>query len=181
MWNISTALYYKSGGKPWKLRSAREGVCYIGIAFRLAESGKQTACCAAQMFLDSGDGIVFLGEYGPWYSPDSRQFHLSKTAAENLLRGVLQTYADLEGKPLREVFLHCRSSISNAEFDGYRKACPPGCKLVGVRVRAELLRLPPAAPATPCKRGRLNPLGCRDSRGAVPQSFRLARNPPPAV
>jgi hypothetical protein len=137
MWNIGTALYYKCGGKPWKLRSARDGVCYIGIAFRLADGGKRTACCAAQMFLDSGDGIVFLGEYGPWYSPESKQFHLSKAAAENLLRGVLQTYADLEGRPLREVFLHSRSSISQAEFDGYRKACPPGCKLVGVRVRAE--------------------------------------------
>jgi hypothetical protein len=137
MWNIGTALYYKCGGKPWKLRSARDGVCYIGIAFRRAEGGKRTACCAAQMFLDSGDGIVFLGEYGPWYSPESKQFHLSKAAAENLLRGVLQTYADLEGKPLREVFLHSRSSISQAEFDGYRKACPPGCELVGVRVRAE--------------------------------------------
>jgi hypothetical protein len=59
------------------------------------------------------------------------------TAAEKLLRGVLQTYVDLEGKPLREVFLHSRSSISQAEFDGYRKACPAECKMVGVRVRAE--------------------------------------------
>jgi hypothetical protein len=25
-----TALYYKCGGKPWKLKSARDGVCYIG-------------------------------------------------------------------------------------------------------------------------------------------------------
>ena len=34
MWNIGTALYYKCGGKPWRLISARDGVCYIGIAFR---------------------------------------------------------------------------------------------------------------------------------------------------
>src|SRR6266536_2450037 len=61
MWNLGTTLYYKSGGKPWKLHSAREGVCYIGIAFRRAAEGPTTACCAAQMFLDSGDGIVFLG------------------------------------------------------------------------------------------------------------------------
>src|SRR4029077_2362868 len=95
------------------------------------------ACCAAQMFLDSGDGIVFLGEYGPWYSAESKQFHLTPNAAENLLRGVLKTYAELEGKPLREVFLHCRSSISNEEFEGYRRACPTSCKLVGIRVRAD--------------------------------------------
>ena len=137
MWNLSTSLYYKCGGKPWKLVSAREGVCYIGIAFRrTSKSGDdRTACCAAQMFLDSGDGIVFLGEYGPWYSPDNYQFHLSKTAAQNLLQGVLDTYQELEGKQLREVFLHSRSSISDEEFEGFMEACPENVKLIGIRAR----------------------------------------------
>lgn len=138
-WNLGTALCYKAGGKPWKLSTARDGVCYIGIAFRMASqtSAGRTACCAAQMFLDSGDGIVFLGEYGPWYSPADRDFHLSKTAARNLLAGVLRTYAELDGRSLREVFLHSRSTISTEEFDGYREACPAGTKVVGVRVRVE--------------------------------------------
>jgi hypothetical protein len=138
MWNLGTALYYKSGGKPWKLHSAREGVCYIGIAFRLADDGR-TACCAAQMFLDSGDGIVFLGEYGPWYSPEKKQFRLERKAAQRLLKGVLETYTDLHGKPLKEVFLHSRSSISRDEFAGFKDACPVGCKLVSVRVRHDSL------------------------------------------
>jgi hypothetical protein len=50
MWNISTTLYYKCGGKPWRLVTARDGVCYIGIAFRKTQD-ENTACCAAQMFL----------------------------------------------------------------------------------------------------------------------------------
>lgn len=137
MWNLGTALYYKSGGKPWKLDTAREGVCYIGLAFRRVGDSPKTACCAAQMFLDSGDGIVFLGEYGPWYSPDNHQFHLTRAAAKKLLHGVLKTYSDLDGRPLKEVFLHCRSSIGGEEFAGYQEACPPDCKIVGVRVRNE--------------------------------------------
>ncbi len=139
MWNIGTALYYKCGGKPWKLATAREGVCYIGIAFRLTDGSEKgnTACCAAQMFLNTGDGIVFLGEYGPWYSLETEQFHLSKSAAYNLLQGVLKTYEDLEGKQLKEIFLHSRSTISREEFSGYQKACPSGAKLVGVRVRPD--------------------------------------------
>lgn len=137
MWNLGTALYYKSGGKPWKLNSARPGVCYIGIAFRKSGDSPQTACCAAQMFLDSGDGIVFLGEYGPWYSPERNQFHLSKAAAKKLLEGVLKTYSDEMGMPLKEVFLHCRSSISREEFAGFQEACPVGCKIVGIRVRGD--------------------------------------------
>lgn len=139
MWNISTALYYKCGGKPWRLTSAREGVCYIGIAFRRLDPNTQdrTACCAAQMFLDSGDGIVFLGEYGPWYSEKEHQFHLSRKASASLLKGILETYKQLEGKPLKEVFLHSRSDISNHEFEGYLEACPEGVKLVGVRVKVD--------------------------------------------
>jgi uncharacterized Fe-S cluster protein YjdI len=138
-WNLATAIYYKAGGKPWRLSTAREGVCYIGLSFKKAEAGKQskTACCAAQMFLDSGDGIVFMGDRGPWYSPDDHQFHLSKEAAEKLLSGVLSTYERLEGKRLSEIFLHSRSEISANEFEGYFAACPTGVKLVGIRVRPD--------------------------------------------
>jgi hypothetical protein len=141
-WFLSTALYYKAGGKPWRLCSARKGVCYIGFAFRRTEEagrkGTKTACCAAQMFLDSGDGIVFkYEEEGPWYSPETKECHLDKKSAENLLTGVLETYKKLDGTPLKEVFLHSRSSISGEEFAGYAKACPEGAKLTGIRVRRD--------------------------------------------
>jgi hypothetical protein len=87
------------------------------------------------MFLDDGDGVVFVGENGPWYAPKTRQFHLTPKAAEALLAGVLQTYQDLHGKPLTEVFLHSRSGIEAAEFAGYRAAVPNSIQLVAVRVR----------------------------------------------
>lgn len=139
VWNLCTTIYYKAGGKPWKLACARPGVCYIGIAFRRTDrsSNSRTACCAAQMFLDSGDGVVFLGRSGAWYSPERKQFHLSEEAAEELLAGVLREYRALEGQPLTEVFLHCRSGILAHEFRGYQKACPRGVKLIAIRVKKE--------------------------------------------
>jgi len=88
------------------------------------------------MFLDDGDGVVFLGEYGPWYALDRRQFHLTPNAAKALLAGVLQTYQQLHGKPLSEVFLHARSGIDAEEFAGYRAAVPSSTKLVAIRVRS---------------------------------------------
>jgi hypothetical protein len=138
-WNLCSTLYYKAGGKPWRLAGAREGVCYIGIVFRRANfaEGNRMACCAAQMFLDSGDGLVFLGEFGPWYSPRKGDFHLSLKAAQDLLRGILTTYRELGGKNLSEIFLHSRSAIGEEEFQGYLAACPPGVKLIGVRVRLD--------------------------------------------
>lgn len=138
-WNLSTSIYYKSGGKPWKLAAARPGVCYVGIAFRRtdATANGRTACCAAQLFLDSGDGVVFLGDTGLWYSMSKHEYHLDPDAAQRLLGGVLQCYSELEGQPLTEVFLHSRSGITREEFEGYRKACPSGVKLVAVRVKKE--------------------------------------------
>lgn len=136
-WNLATAIYYKAGGKPWKLADARDGVCYIGLAFRREEGARhnsRTACCAAQMFLDTGDGVVFRGEYGPWYSPKEHVFHLSRTEAKNLLSGVIETYRKQGGKNLREIFLHSRSQFDDNEFAGYQDACPEGVKLVGVVV-----------------------------------------------
>ena len=142
MWNLASALYYKGGGKPWRLAAARDGVCYVGLAFRRrgevdAKTESTTAACAAQMFLDDGDGIVFLGNYGPWYSPKNRQYHLTKDAAHDLLKGALDTYKQLHGKTLTEVFLHSRSDISPDEFDGYQSAAPSDLKLVGIRVRTQ--------------------------------------------
>lgn len=32
LWNLGTALFYKCGRKPWTLATARDGVCYVGIA-----------------------------------------------------------------------------------------------------------------------------------------------------
>src|SRR5262249_30211903 len=138
-WNLGVALYYKAGGKPWRLSTARDGVCYIGLAYKRKDttSASPIAACAAQMFLDSGDGIVFMGRYGPWYSHRDNAFHLERQAARELLEGTLKTYRDLEGPPLKEIFLHCRSGINEDEFEGFRQACPQGVKLVGVRVQRD--------------------------------------------
>lgn len=137
LWNTGTALYYKSGHKPWRTPWAREGVCYIGMAYRIDDRDHRSACCAAQMFLNDGDGVVFVGEFGPWYSEDRKEFHLSKKAATQLLRGVLETYAGMDGPKLKEVFLHARSGLDSEEFAGFQDACPDDVDLVGIRVRKD--------------------------------------------
>jgi hypothetical protein len=137
-WNLAAALYYKAGGKPWRLASARPGVCYIGLAFKREHPGSlnsRNAVCAAQMFLDTGDGVVFRGEMGPWYSPDNRQYRVGRKEARSLLEGVLAAYREQDGRPLREVFLHCHSEIGQEDFEGYAEACPADARIVAIRVR----------------------------------------------
>ncbi len=136
LWNFSTAIYYKCGAKPWKTPWARDGVCYVGLAYKLAEN-KRTACCAAQMFLDSGDGVVFVGEFGPWFSPKSNEFHLPPEKAEALLRGTIETYRQQAGRPLKEIFLHTQSGITHEEYKGFLRAVPEGVKLISIRVKQD--------------------------------------------
>jgi hypothetical protein len=136
LWNFGTAVYYKCGAKPWKTPWAREGVCYVGLAYKLTEDGRN-ACCAAQLFLDSGDGVVFVGEFGPWYSEDRGEFHLPPDKAEALLRGTIETYQQQDGRPLKEIFLHSRSGINREEYEGFARACPSGVRLVAIRVRQD--------------------------------------------
>lgn len=136
LWNFGTAIFYKCGAKPWKTPWAREGVCYVGLAYKLTQDARE-ACCAAQMFLDSGDGVVFVGEFGPWYSKERGEFHLPPDKAEALLRGTIETYKQEDGRPLKEIFLHAHSGIDFKEYEGFQRACPEGVNLVAIRVRQD--------------------------------------------
>jgi len=75
-WNLSTTSFYKSGGRPWRIAEVREGVCYVGLVFKRIENakGQDNACCGAQMFLSTGEGVVFKGAVGPWHSEADNSF-----------------------------------------------------------------------------------------------------------
>jgi len=138
-WNISNAVFYKAGARPWKLANVREGVCYLGLVFKQDDRSPDArmACCAAQMFLDSGDGVVFKGAVGPWYSAEDRNFHLSSAAAKELVQLALETYRKMNPERIgpRELFIHGKISFDDAEWQGFSEAAGGHTKVVGVRIR----------------------------------------------
>lgn len=136
-WNLSTAIFYKAGGKPWKLDSAREGVCYIGIVFKQVDNAvdPQTACCAAQMFLDSGDGVVFKGAVGPWWTGKRGQYHLNRQAAKEIVELCITAYTTKNPEPPKELFIHGRTWFSDEEWLGFQDGGGNTTKIVGVRIR----------------------------------------------
>ena len=139
-WNLTTTAFYKAGGRPWKIGGIREGVCYVGMVFKRVQTSPDPnwSCCAAQMFLDSGDGVVFRGAVGPWYSPITEEYHLSRQSATELVSLVLNAYEKLHGRPPRELFLHGRARFSDEEWGGFRDAITgTATQLVGVRIRDE--------------------------------------------
>lgn len=125
-WNLATAAFFKSGGRPWRVANARTGVCYIGLIFKRDPNSKsRQSCCGAQMFLQDSDGLVFKGAMGPWYSPETGQFHISRGEARRLISTVLASYAEEHPNPPNELFIHGRTRFSNEEWNGFCEAIDP--------------------------------------------------------
>ncbi|HUM46744.1 MAG TPA: hypothetical protein PLD84_07450, partial [Chitinophagales bacterium] len=135
-WTISTAAFYKAGGKPWKLSDIRSGVCYLGLVYKQVEKGKnpKNACCAAQMFLDNGDGTVFKGEVGPWYNQEKGEFHLKPKEAKALLSQALESYKEQNGTYPKEIFIHAKTRFNGQEWKAFQEITPKETNLVGVTI-----------------------------------------------
>ena len=146
-WNLCTTAFFKSSGKPWRHAEVRSGVCYVGLVFKKDDTalGGANACCGAQMFLDSGDGVVFRGAVGPWYSEADKSFHLTSEKAAELMTLIVEAYRDMHGAAPAELFIHGKARFSDDEWAGFSSAVPPETQLVGVRIRPtnelKLLRL----------------------------------------
>jgi hypothetical protein len=135
-WNLATGLYYKTQPRPpWKLAGGRPGVCYLGLVYKsLPHDPEGHSCCAAQMFLNEGDGVVFRGANGPWKTGDY-EYHLKAAAAKNLLSMVLETYRDNYGAAPRELFIHGQTYFNDEEWEAFAEATPVETNVVGVRIR----------------------------------------------
>lgn len=140
-WHLATAAFYKSGGRPWKIDGMRDGVCYIGIVFKHIEHAQDPnmACCAAQMFLDSGDGVVFKGNNGPWFTGRRGEFHITETAAKELVGKAIETYKQKhpDNRAPRELFIHARSKFNETEWQGFLTGAGADTNVVTVQIREE--------------------------------------------
>lgn len=139
-WNLATTCYFKAGGKPWQLANVRPGVCYVGVVFKQDASNPEPGmvCCGAQMFLESGDGVVFKGTPGQFKSEKEDEFHLPKDKAKALMSLVVEAYRKgHEGKAPKELFIHGKTRFSKEEWEGFRETVPLETSVVCVRIRED--------------------------------------------
>lgn len=137
-WNLCTTAFFKADGHPWSLANVRPGVCYIGLVFKMVDNSVEegNACCGAQMFLGSGDGVVFKGAVGPWRSPTTKEIHLPRAKATEIAAMVIEAYQDRhEGNAPTELFIHARQRFSDEEWAGFSDAVGPETQLVGVCIQ----------------------------------------------
>lgn len=136
-WKLCNGVFYKSQYRPWRLTSVRDGVCYVGLVFKRLQAGftRGNACCAAQMFLSSGEGVVFKGAVGPWYSIDQKEFHLPREEAQKLLAFVIEEYRRKHDQNApKELFLHSTYRFNDDEWAGFEDVCPGETSLMGIRI-----------------------------------------------
>ncbi len=139
-WNLATTCYFKAGGKPWQLANVRPGVCYVGVVFKLDASNPEPGmvCCGAQMFLESGDGVVFKGTPGQFKSDKEDEFHLPKDKAKALMSLVVEAYRKGHGgEAPKELFIHGKTRFSKDEWEGFRETVPSETNVVCVRIRED--------------------------------------------
>jgi len=138
-WNLCTTAYFKASGRPWRLANVRPGVCYVGLVFKLDQTShdSRNACCGAQMFLDSGDGVVFRGAVGPWYSEETREFHIPQEKARQIAEKVVEAYTREHGFAPKELFIHGTTRINDEEWQGFCEGVPPETNIVSIRISKE--------------------------------------------
>jgi len=134
-WKLGTGAYYKGGGRPWQLANVRPGV-YVGLVYKRTDltTDARHACCAAQMFLTNGEGVVFRGALGPWFHADTKQFHLDMPSAERLVQVVIEEYCRQHNEPPRELFIHAKSNFTEEEWTGFEKGAGEKTNVVGVQI-----------------------------------------------
>ena len=74
---------------------------------------------------------------GPWYSPDTGDFHVSTAAAHDLVLKAINAYKDANNQtPPRELFLHGRVKFNWEEWRGFEQAAKTtNTAVVGVKIR----------------------------------------------
>ena len=84
-----------------------------------------------------GNGMVFKGALGPWYSEDRRECHLDHDEAARLLQCAIRSYSDEHsGNPPREIFVHGSVRFNQSEWQGFIDAAAEyGTNVTGVRIR----------------------------------------------
>jgi len=118
-WNFFTALYYKSGGTPWRIirKSDDLQTCHIGISFYRSLDEEHVHTSTAQVFNERGEGVIIRGGEA-FHSKDDLQIHLSADEAEKLVDKSLNKYRQEHFTQPARVSIHKSSLFNQDEIDG---------------------------------------------------------------
>lgn len=119
-WNLAVALLYKSReGRPWKLAHLENDTCYAGISFYRDRDRREKAHASlAQVFLGTGESFVLRGDPAV-KDEESRNYHLTKDSAEEIVEQILNQYERYRGTSPRRLVLHKTTKFDDEEREGF--------------------------------------------------------------
>jgi hypothetical protein len=122
-WNLGVALFYKSGGIPWRTRPRTEETCFVGVSFHHLRTTHRHVVYSsvAQAFSSDGEGYALRGEARPW-DEQTRQPHMTAKQAEELIRNVVDAYRARSGRSPLRLVIHKTSAYTDDERTGIMRA-----------------------------------------------------------
>jgi hypothetical protein len=122
-WNLSTGLYYKANGRPWRLAKLVPGTCYVGISFyrNKRNPNQNIETSMAQIFTHSGEGFVLRGS-DVTVDVETKEAHLSESQSQELMDDIREKYSAKVGGPPSRYVVHKTSTFNPGENAGFRKA-----------------------------------------------------------
>jgi len=125
-WNLGVAIYYKANHFPWKVGYLREGTCYVGISFFLDKTTTKKHMCAslAQIFSDTGEGMVVRGNSFKWDVETKGSPHLTEKDAFDILTDAINVYKEHHNNQNPNRIVLCKTSrYLEVERKGFLAAC----------------------------------------------------------
>ena len=121
-WNLLNSLFYKAGKVPWRLFEPREYTTnFLGVGFYRGLDGQQLWTSTAQLFDETGRGLILRGARAQTESRGRRPY-LTREDMKSLILDSLKSYRDHhKAFPARLVVLKT-SHFRDAEAGGIEDA-----------------------------------------------------------
>lgn len=121
-WNLSTALFYKTGNIPWKPTSLDERACFAGISFHhlKTRAGGLMYSSVAHAFSNTLEPFILRGNPVPQQQTRKKQPFLLAEQAEAIMDRLIKGYSSRTGSNPSRVVLHKTSTFQPEEVEGFR-------------------------------------------------------------
>lgn len=121
MWNLSLAIYAKSSGIPWKLKTLSKDEVFMGLSYSMKtnESHTEFCTCCSQIYEPDGMGFEFIAYDTKPQTVDYRNNpYLSEEDMQAVIIKSLNEYRKSHHKSPKKITIHKNTKFTDDEIRG---------------------------------------------------------------